>query len=159
MRIILLFFIVMLCGCTSTFDITKKDIMDKGSYAETGYYRIDFKGHEIIKMPPDAHIVIGTKDQAVGTVGEENKIGQFVVSGLISKEKINLFSQVNGYDYIEKFIIDDKDGHAQPLVRYMIENSCNGQTYEGVSDKHGQTVVMSTEKPCEISISFPDAID
>ncbi|MDX5626945.1 MULTISPECIES: hypothetical protein [unclassified Brenneria] len=159
MKKIICLLVVLISGCTSSFDLTKKDIEDKGFYVDTGYYRIDFNGHEIIKIPPGAHIVQGTKDQAVGAIGVNDKIGLFVVKGDISLNDVVLLPQVNGYDYVERFTVGDPDGNPLPLVRYLLTNECDGKTYEGLSNKHGETVAFSTEKPCELSISFPDSIN
>lgn len=151
-RFYLFFILLFLSGCTSTVNVHKEWRDDK-------YYRIDFSGHEIKKMPPGARLVKGQKDIAIGVLDKNGDIGEFVVSGHVTANDYTVEPMWHFYDYSENFITTSYDGKVMPFVTYKITNKCQpDDTYTGISDRQGKTILFATEKPCELEITFPREI-
>lgn len=148
----LVFALLFLSGCTSSVNIHKE-------WSEIKYYRIDFSGHEIKKLPPGARLVKEQKDVAIGVLDSNGYTGEFVVSGHVTENDYTVEPMWHFYDYSEGFTTTSYDGKVKPFVTYKITNKCQPEdTYTGVSDNQGRTILFATEKPCELEITFPREI-
>lgn len=144
--------LLFLSGCTSSVNVHKE-------WHNIKYYRIDFSGHEIKKLPQGARLVKEQKDVAIGIVDSNGNTGEFVVSGHVTDNDYIVEPMWNFYDYSGIFTITSRDGKVKPFINYKIINKCQpDDTYTGISDSQGKTILFSTEKPCELKITFPDEI-
>lgn len=148
----LVFFLLFLSGCTSSVNVHKE-------WSEFKYYRIDFSGHEIKKLPQGARLVKGQKDAAIGVLDSNGDTGEFVVSGRVNEKDYTIEPMWHFYDYSGSFTTTADDGKINPYFTYKITNKCDpSDTYTGVSDNQGRTILFATEKPCGLEITFPDEI-
>lgn len=144
--------LLILSGCTSSVNVHKE-------WRDIKYYRIDFSGHEIKKLAQGARLVKEQKDVAIGVLDSNGYTGEFVVSGHITENDYMVEPMWHFYDYSEGFTTTSRDGKVKPFVTYKITNKCQpNDTYTGVSDSQGRTILFATEKPCELKITFPREI-
>lgn len=147
------FALLFLSGCTSSVNVHKE-------WRELKYYRIDFSGHEIKKLPQGSRLVKDKKDVAIGVLDSNGDTGEFVVSGHVTENDYIVEPMWHFYDYSEGFTTISHDGKVKPFITYKITNKCQPEdTYTGVSDNQGRTILFATEKPCELEITFPREID
>ncbi len=144
--------LLFLSGCTSSVNVHKE-------WRGIKYYRIDFSGHEIKKLPQGARLVKGKKDVAIGVLDSNGNTGEFVVSGQVTDNDYIVEPMWHFYDYSGRFTTTSRDGKVNPFITYKIINQCQpDDTYTGVSDSQGKTILFATEKPCELKITFPREI-
>ncbi len=144
--------LLFLSGCTSSVNVHTK-------WSELKYYRIDFSGHEIKKLPQGARLVKEQKDVAIGVLNSNGDTGEFVVSGHVTENDYTVEPMWHFHDYSEGFTTTAYDGKVKPFVTYKITNKCQPKdTYTGVSNNQGRTILFATEKPCELEITFPREI-
>ena len=147
-----IFALLLLSGCDSSVNIHKEWLGIK-------YYRIDFSGHEIKKLPQGARRVKEQRDVAIGILDGNGDTGEFIVSGRVTEKDYVIEPMNHLYDYSEGFITTSRDGKVKPFITYKMTNKCQpDDTYSGVSDSQGRTILFATEKPCEVEITFPREI-
>ncbi len=141
-------FILFLSGCESSVNIHKE-------WYGVKYYRIEFHDREIRHLPPEARLVKGQKNIAIGVLNGNRDTGPFVVSGYVTGDDYTIEPMWHFYDYAQSFMTLSHDGKIKPFVAYKITNRCQpDDIYTGISDKHGRTILFSTEKPCDLDVEI-----
>ncbi|WP_371367240.1 hypothetical protein ACA097_26760 [Pseudomonas sp. QL9] len=159
-KIVFVFLASVLSGCTGTTDINGSIAHHPGAKkgSENTYF-IDFNGHEIVKLAPGARFSAGRKDATRGVANKNGETGVFVVKGDLKDKDYQVIPTYRDYIYGASYALKDDKGEPSPFTKYTIISQCDQKDrYTSVSDARGNTVLFTTEKPCDILIEFPDAL-
>ncbi|WP_139092998.1 MULTISPECIES: hypothetical protein [unclassified Pseudomonas] len=151
------FAVVVLGGCASTTQINGSLAQHPGATknAENSYF-IDFEGHEIVELAPGARFSEGRRDAARGITNKAGETGVFVVKGDIQDKDYRVLPTYRDFLYGASYGLKDEKGKPGSFVEYTIINQCDkNDRYTSVSDMRGNTVLFTTEKPCDLLIEFP----